>query len=247
MTDSPARRLWNARIDGASLERGFAGGPLTEDEAYDIQSEMISLSGEAVIGWKIGATNESLFDMLGVSQPILGPLFERFTHASGDALKVLPGHSIETEITIRLKSDLPYREAPYERAAIEAAIASLHPSFEIVGARFEGELAGAGSILIADGGANVATILAPEIRQWSTADLAEYPIALSLNGEAPIEGNTAVLIWDHIFDAVGWLARHPALADRGLRADDIIMTGTCTGITPLTVGDRAEADFGAMG
>ena len=57
MTDSPARRLWNARIDGASLERGFAGGPLTEDEAYDIQSEMISLSGEAVIGWKIGHIN----------------------------------------------------------------------------------------------------------------------------------------------------------------------------------------------
>jgi 2-keto-4-pentenoate hydratase len=37
------------------------------------------------------------------------------------------------------------------------------------------------------------------------------------------------------------------LKDRGLRAGDYIMTGTCTGLTPLHPGDHAVADFGVLG
>ena len=44
-----------------------------------------------------------------------------------------------------------------------------------------------------------------------------------------------------------WLARQPAMAPRGLLAGDIVMTGTCTGITPISKGTRARANFGAMG
>jgi 2-keto-4-pentenoate hydratase len=44
--------------------------------------------------------------------------------------------------------------------------------------------------------------------------------------------------------AIAWLASHPALAGRGLRRGEIVRTGTCTGITQIQAGDRAEADYG---
>ena len=247
MTDSAAQRLWNARASRTKIPTDFYGQPGSEEEGYAIQAEMIAASGQEVIGWKIGATVEALFPMLGVTQPLLGPLFEQFTHASGAAIAILPGHSIETEITVRLKSDLAARAAAYSRDEVEAAVAAIVPSFEIVGARFEGGLAGAGFKIIADGGANVGTVLSAEVTDWSGYDLGNHPISLSINGAATADGNTAVLLWDHVFDALTWCLEQPALASRGLCAGDIVMTGTCTGITPLSPGDEAVGDFGPMG
>ena len=246
MTGDVARQLWQARIGATKLPADFSN-PATEAEAYAIQAEMIGASGLAVTGWKIGATVEALFAVLGVSQPFLGPLFDRFTHDDGVELAVLPATNIESEVTVRLGADLPARAAPYARAELEAAVAAIHPSFEIVGARFEGELAGAGFRVIADGGANISTILGPEIRDWSAFDLANHPVALTINGEMVNQGSTAVLLWDHVFDALGWCLQQPTLSPRGLRAGDLIMTGTTTGITPIAPGDKVMADFGAMG
>ncbi len=247
MADSVAQQLWTSRVNDLKLPGDFAGSPDTEDEAYEIQAAMIAASGLPVTGWKIGATVEALFAVLGVSQPFLGPLFQRFTHESDAAVKVLPGHNVETEMTVRLHSDLPPKDPPYERAEIENAVAAIHPSFEIVGARFEGELAGAGFRVIADGGANVGTVLGPEVRNWCDFDLTDHPVTLSINGETVNDGNTSVLLWDHIFDALAWCQRHPALAQRGLCAGDLVMTGTCTGITPISPGDKVVGDFGGMG
>ncbi len=247
MTSTFARELWNARTDGVTLARDAAVDPKTESDAYEIQAEIVSLSGLDVVGWKIGATVESMFEVLGISQPFLGPLFQQFTYGNDAELPVLPGHGLETELTIRMRSSLPCREEPYSLTEVADAVASVIPSFEIVGVRFEGGPAGAGFRVIADGGANVATVLGPEVHDWSGYDLTDYPVALSMNGKKIYEGNPSDLMWDHIFDAVAWLLRHPIVSERGLRADDIVMTGSFTGITPLSPGDRVEADFGKMG
>jgi 2-keto-4-pentenoate hydratase len=247
MTGSVAQQLWDARANNVELASDFAGSPTTEEDAYAVQQAMIDASGLPVIGWKIGATVEALFDVLGVSQPFLGPLFERFTYQNGATVPAATGLNVETEITVRLKTDLAARAQPYDRSEIEAAVAAIYPSFEIVGTRFEGDLAGAGFRVIADGGANVSTVLGAEIRDWSAYDLADHKVTLMINGNETGQGSTSVLLWDHVFDALGWCLAHPALSERGLRAGDLIMTGTCTGITPVSPGDRAVADFGAMG
>lgn len=247
MTGNAAQRLWNARASATKIPADFDGQPGSEDEGYAIQADMIAASGQEVIGWKIGATVAALFPIIGVTQPFLGPLFQQFTYGSGDAVPILPGHALETEITVRLKSDLPARDSAYTRDEVEAAVAAIIPSFEIVGARFEGELAGAGFRVIADGGANVGTVLSADVAGWSAYDLSDYPVSLSINGADAIEGNVSVLVWDHVFDALSWSLERPALAARGFKAGDIVMTGTMTGMTPLSPGDEAVADFGPMG
>jgi 2-keto-4-pentenoate hydratase len=37
------------------------------------------------------------------------------------------------------------------------------------------------------------------------------------------------------------------LAGRGLKRGEIVMTGTCTGLTLITAGDKAIADYGDLG
>jgi len=247
MADTTAQQLWNARVNGTKIPNDFAGSPQTEDAAYEIQAAMIAASGLNIAGWKIGATVEALFEVLGVSQPFLGPLFQRFTHDSGVALPILEGTNIETEVTVRLGADLSARSESYARAEIEAAVASIQPSFEIVGARFEGALAGAGFKVIADGGANIGTVLGSEVTDWSCLELTDFPVTLTINGEVAQAGNTSLLLWDHVFDALSWCLAQPVLSQRGLRAGDLIMTGTCTGITPIAPGDKVVGDFGPMG
>lgn len=247
MTDKYAQDLWNARTSGSRLAREATVDPQTEREAYDVQSAIIALSGLDVIGWKIGATDEALFKVLGVTQPFLGPLFRKFTYGNDAKIPVLAGHGLETEFTILMKSALRWREEPYNRDEVVDAVAAIVPSFEIVGVRFEGGPAGAGYRVIADCGANVGTVLGPEVHDWSRYDLSDSPVTLSVNGKRVAQGNASNLLWDHISDAVSWVLRQPVVKDRGLLSGDYIMTGTFTGITPLSPGDQVEADFGKMG
>ena len=247
MSSIAAKELWQARLNNTILPRDFEGYPTREIDAYAIQKIMIAESGSTVIGWKIGATVDALMDVLGVDKPFIGPLFEEFLHADGAAIPVFAGQGLEVEFTIRLKDDLPHRATPYTTGEVEAAIGALIPSFEIIGFRFDGEPAGGGLRLIADGGANVGCILGPELNEWDADALPDHAVTLKVNGEEVARGMPSDLTWAHVFDAVGWLAGQPSMADRGLRAGDLIMTGTMTGMTPLKPGDQAEADFGSMG
>jgi 2-keto-4-pentenoate hydratase len=247
LTNNPAQLLWNARVKKIQIAHNFDGHPTSEIEAYKVQTEMIATSGLNVVGWKIGATVEALFPVLGVTQPFLGPLFEPYIYDSGTTIEAISSTKIETEIAVRLKSDLPAREAPYSRTEIEAAVQSIHPSFEIIEVRFDGELTGAGFRAIADGGLNGAVVLGPEIINWTDYSLANYPVSLAVNGNVVCEGNFAVLLWDHVFDALSWSLSQPILSQHGFSANDIVMTGTCTGMIPVSPGDHVVADFGKMG
>ena len=93
----------------------------------------------------------------------------------------------------------------------------------------------------------MATILGPDVADWDTKKIGAHAVHLNVNGTHVATGKPADLIWEQLIDAIGWLAKHPHLAERGLRAGDLIMTGSMTGMTPIQPGDQAEADFGAFG
>ena len=44
-----------------------------------------------------------------------------------------------------------------------------------------------------------------------------------------------------------WLATQQSRFGRGLKAGDIVSTGTCTGIDMIKPGDDVVADFGSLG
>ena len=244
-----AEALWKARGDGSTVAREIVKAPLSMDQAYAIQMAQIDLAESALVGWKLGATTAPALEMLGVTEPFIGPIFDdqRFDSGQDVPLKAAHGPGLETEITATLVADLPARDEDYSRAAIEAAIGAVCPSFEIVAFRFTGGPAGAGTLAIADGGAHGAMILGEPVDDWRRFDLSDHALSLRVNDGPVMETSNKVLLWTDTVDAVAWLANHPAIAGRGLRAGDVIMTGTCTGLIPVGAGDRAEADFGDMG
>ncbi len=249
MSSQLATALWKARTEGGQIAVDRAQRPANEVDAYAIQDQVAALFDSAIVGWKLGATNEKVLELLGFDRPFVGPLLSVHFHTMHDALVVHPEHgpSLETEFLVALGSDLPPRGAPYTDEEVMAAVDYVCPAFEVVGCRVEDGLAAAGLLLVADGAANVAVIPGEPVADWRKADLCNHPLRVEVNGVEVATGSSNLLIWGNPFGAVAYLASHPQVAERGLRAGDRIMTGTCGGLLALKCGDRASADFGVLG
>lgn len=244
-----AEALWNARAQGGVIAIDPAQRPADDASAYAVQAEAIGMSGIEQVGWKIGAAAQAAMDMLGVGAPFLAPVLAPHCVGDGAEVALVAGQApgLETEFLVGLGEDLPPREQPYGADEVAAAVASIAPAFEIVASRFEGGLKGNGLLVIADGGGNAAVVQGAPVHDWRRFDLAEHRLQLSINGEETSSGSGSALIYGDPIAMVTWLANQAEVAPRGLRQGDLVMTGTCTGLTPVKSGDRASADFGALG
>lgn len=244
-----ARALWEARRDGRQVRIDDRDRPRDEAGAYAVQRGITEASGYEIVGYKIGATAQVAMDLLGVSGPFFGPLYREAFRENDAAIALPMAHSpvIEAEFAVRLAADLPPRAEAWTKAEVEAAVAWVGPAFEIVGTRLESGLPGAGMLAIADGGANIDFVCGPTGGAWRDADLTAHSVTLRINEVEVASGHSGMLVFGDPVSGVMWLANHPELGARGLKAGDVVTTGTCTGIKPLSPGDEAEADYGALG
>ena len=245
-----AAALWDARMSGETIELDAADKPADVAAAYAIQTIQTAASGAAQIGWKLGATNDKALAMLKLDDAFAGPLLSPFRSGNGARIELpvacAPG--LETEFLVKLADDVPARDRPYPADEIAPAVDYVAPSFEIVGCRLPGGLANGGLVVVADGAGNIAFVEGERgDGDWRSLDLAAQELVVTVNGEEKACGAGSLLMWGDPLAAVGWLATHPLVAERGLRAGDVVMTGTCGGILPIAPGDEARADFGALG
>jgi 2-keto-4-pentenoate hydratase len=246
---SLAEALCNARASGGVITVDPAQRPTSVAAAYGIQAEAIARSGLKQVGWKIGAAAQPAIDMLALNAPFLAPLLAPHCLADGPEVAIVAGQSpgLETEFLVALGADLRARAEPWGFDEVAAAIDHVAPAFEVVACRFAGGFKGNGMIAIADGGGNAAVVQGAPVRDWRRFDLAAHQVRLSMNGTETVVGSGSALIFGDPIAAVAWLASQPQVAPHGLRRGEIVMTGTCTGLTSLKAGDRAEADFGELG
>ncbi len=244
-----SRRLWEARRDGRQIQVDDQDRPRDEASAYAVQRGATEASGYEIAGFKIGATAQVAMDLLGVSGPFFGPLYREAFRENDAAVSLPMAHSpgIESEFAVSLAADLPRRAEAWTKEEVEAAVAWVGPAFEIVGTRLVSGLPGAGLLAIADGGVNIDFVRGPSGTAWRDADLTAHPVTLRINGKEIASGHSGMLVFGDPVSGVVWLANHPQLGARGLKAGDVVTTGTCTGITRLSPGDEAEADYGVLG
>ncbi len=249
MASTFAEALWNARVNGTVVPVDEESMPETDGDAYALQAAVTAFSGANIIGWKLGATAPAALETLGVDAPFIGPLLQGFTRDNGAEVPIFPAHNpgIEAEFAVGLARGLPAAGGPYTRAQVAGAVGWIAPAFEIVGSRLESGLGGAGRLAIVDGGFNSDFVLGEPMTDWRRLDLTSHPVRLTINGEEAATGNSGMLSFGDPIAAVAWLAGHSAMAGPGLHAEDIITTGTCTGLIPIKPGDEAVADFGELG
>ncbi|HXQ41330.1 MAG TPA: fumarylacetoacetate hydrolase family protein [Candidatus Udaeobacter sp.] len=244
-----AEILWLARLESRRLaELPVHCRPASLDEGYVVQDAMTVLARQPAFGWKIAATSAAGQRHIGVSEPLAGRLFADFVLNDGAVLSAGPMlmRVAEAEFAFRLGRDLPSRSDAYQVGEVMKAVAGLHLAIEVPDARFE-HFAKVGPAQIAADDAFAAWfVLGPEVADWPRIDLPRQPVRMMRNGAIAGEGHGADALGDPRI-ALTWLANERSKRGGGLKAGEIVTTGTC--LTPVAVasGDRLIADFPGLG
>ncbi|MFN0119725.1 MAG: 2-keto-4-pentenoate hydratase [Blastocatellia bacterium] len=240
-------RNWNDETRIAQLPDDCR--PDSRAAGYAIQAALGRLVDQPVFGWKIAATSQAGQQHIGVDGPIAGRLFAHRVLPAGAPVPLTPTTMklAEAEFAFRMARALPRREQPYELAEIVAAIETLHPAIEIPGSRYtEVARAGAAQLIADDACASWFILGEPATENWRELDLVSHQVRATRNGEAAGAGSGANVLGSPLL-AMTWIANELRLHADGLRAGDVITTGTCLPPVPLAPGDHIRMDFGILG
>jgi 2-keto-4-pentenoate hydratase len=241
-------RLASARLNGALVTIDKSEEPINLQAAYSIQEQVSEILGVSSEAWKVGSTSIEAQRKLGTTEPGAARVPKQFKYTDGAAIPVFPDHDlwVEGEFALRIGIDLPPREQPYIHEEILTAIDGVAPSLEFVGSRLKGGIGKSGRFnATADGGANVALCTGKIISNWKNIDLSTNQVDLSLNHKVVASGLGNKALGNPI-NVMTWLANH-LRSSTGLRAGEIVSTGTCTGLVKVSAGDQIEANFGVIG
>jgi 2-keto-4-pentenoate hydratase len=223
--------------------------PPDNDTAYRIARMVEEELGWAVAGWKIAAAKEEMQKQLRTDSPIYGRVFAPNLRPSPTSVEHARQCSPipEVEYMARLGADLPPRTKPYTVEEVTEAMASLHPGIELAECRFVHDAAFPPLPAILADGAGGATIChGAAIEDWQQRDIANQEVVLSYNGVERRRGTAAAAL-DHPMVPVTWLANELSRTGIGLKAGQMISTGTLTGMLRPKAGDTFVADFGPFG
>ena len=223
--------------------------PGSRAEGYAIQAELAKLSGQRIVGWKIAATSTAGQQHIRVDGPLAGCLLSARAVEAGARVS-LAGNNMkvaEAEFAFRMGSPLPKRAAAYSVAEVLAAVASLHPAIEVPDSRYQDFTRVGAAQLIADVACACWFLIGPATRaDWRAVDLAQHGVAAYRNGALAGQGSGANVLGDPRA-ALAWIANELRTHGEGLRAGDVVITGTCLTPVPVSAGDSVKADFGDFG
>ena len=134
-----AELLWRHRCAGTTLCSLPAPlKPGSSAEGHAIQAAWPTVSGQRVVGWKLAATSAAGQAHINVKAPLPGRILASFVHAIGDKVSLTGNRMrvVEPEFAFRMDSDLPPRATPRSQSEVLAAVASLHPAFEVPDSRY---------------------------------------------------------------------------------------------------------------
>ena len=221
---------------------------ITIEDAYAIQQRLIARrldAGERVVGKKIGVTSQAVMNMLGVFQPDFGILLDGMVYNEGQPIeaRTLIQPKAEGEIAFVLKKDLmgPGVTAADVMAATEGVMAC----FEIVDSRIRDW-----KIKIQDTVADNAScgvfVLGDRLVDPRDVDLATCGMVLEKNGEIVATGAGAAAL-GHPANAVAWLANTLGRLGMGLKAGEVVLSGSLGIMVPVQAGDSLRVTIGGIG
>jgi len=231
-----------ARERGEYFPQAWSGR-LSLDDAYRIQLALIRRAGTRRVGWKVGLTSHAIQQQFGVHEPVFGCLLADGRLDAGHVFRrdelIEPG--FENELCIVMRSDL---DPEATREDVAAAVARVHPAFEIIETR--GDLTRQLALALADNAQQKAFVLGPPAERSALPELDQVTVAVRINDrEVASADGSAVL--GHPYNSLTWLADKLAQFGERVRAGDFIMSGSFTRQFPLAKGDRIEAAFAGIG
>ena len=222
---------------------------ITIEDAYHISLRMVNRrldDGEKIVGKKIGVTSKAVQNMLNVHQPDFGYLTDRMVYGTSDEMPIsseLIQPRAEGEIAFILTGDL---EGPgVSTADVLRATEGVMPCFEIVDSRVRDW-----KIKIQDTVADNAScglfVLGDSLVDPRDVDLATCGMVLEKNGEVIATGAGAAALGSPV-NCVAWLANTLSQFDIGLKAGEVILSGSLVPLIPIVAGDSMYVTVGGIG
>jgi 2-keto-4-pentenoate hydratase len=243
--DRAAELLAAARQNAKFITLDGALCPATVNDAYAVQAALARRAG-GVAGWKIMGVVPSQLKALNIEHPIAAPLFSAYMHQNSlrVPLAKFVAPMLEAEFDFVLARDLPARATPYSVDEVAAAVKELRPAIEIVDSRVGRPQPT--PVTLADCFGNGGLVTGTPVSDWRGLDLLKHEITVTVDGKRIAGGNGAV-VPNGPLAALTVLANNAPPWSGGLKAGQIVTTGSCTGMPPLGGGREVVADFGTLG
>jgi 2-keto-4-pentenoate hydratase len=200
--------------------------PATIADAYDIQDRYVALLRQAHggdAGYKVGLTSAAMQAFCGIDHPIAGVVLTKRVHQSGVTVRRSDyGRlGLEFEIAVRIKSDVPVM--PCTADMIGPHIGGVGAAVELVDDRSADYAKLDVRTLVADNSWNGGIVLSEFATRWP--DL-ESVLGRATKDRAAIGEGHGRDILGHPFHSVAWLATQLASRGVGLKAGQVVMTGS---------------------
>jgi 2-keto-4-pentenoate hydratase len=202
--------------------------------------------------WKAGADSR---DSLPTAAPIVPALV--FDNGATLASADFPVRIVEAELAFRFGTDLPPRAEPYSTDEVLAAVSTMHVAIEVVTPRIADYAVATSMAKLADHQINGAFVLGDGIEGWRKRDLRIQKATLAFDGKVQqsVEGshalgNPAVLLpWfvAHLGRLPTWNVDGEAGSPRGVKAGDVVTTGSWTTVVEAKAKQKVEVIFEGIG
>ncbi|HVO89197.1 MAG TPA: fumarylacetoacetate hydrolase family protein [Casimicrobiaceae bacterium] len=237
--ESAARLLLQARETRQPIEAlPQSMRPRNEIEAYAVQNAQMRSLG-TIGGWKVGARSPT-------ASPNAGPLPQSLVFASPhrfeERFRIC---LIEAEIGFTVGRDLPPRSGGYEVDEVVDAMASVHSTIEVVESRYRNRVEVDWPSLVADFLGNGALVVGPPRTHDLRVDQTLAHVRVYCNDALDYEATGGNAAGD-VLRLLGWLANHAADRVGGLRAGQVVTTGSCVGVRQMPPGARVRAEFDGL-
>lgn len=234
-----ARQLAAARASGRLLSKlDDALRPATLEEAHAIQDATVTELGDGVAGWKVAAPMQ---DKL-----VRGVLLKSRVLDSPAWLpsSLVPLMGVEAEIAFRFMRDMPARETDYSYAEVATAVAAV-AGIEVVDSRFQHYQTAPMLDKTADLVSNGAFVLGSQHQRWDGFDLARLEVTLSIDSEVVVRKVGGHPTGDPLTRVVQLVNAFRTAG--GVAADQVVTTGTYTGLHYAKPGQIVVATFTGFG
>ncbi|AYN22208.1 2-oxo-hepta-3-ene-1,7-dioic acid hydratase [Alcaligenes aquatilis] len=227
---------------------------MTMDDAYAIQDAWVKrkvANGRVVRGHKVGLTSRAMQLASNINEPDFGVLLDDMFYADGAALPterfIVP--RVEVELAFVLGTDL--KGPGVTLMDVLRATEYVVPALEIIDARFhqvDPETKVTRKVLdtISDNAANAAIVTGGRPVKVDEVDLRWVGAGLVRNGIIE-ETGLALGVLNHPGNGVVWLANKLGSLGVGLKAGQVILSGSFTRPVFAEKGDVFCADYGALG
>ncbi|MBI2752008.1 MAG: fumarylacetoacetate hydrolase family protein [Betaproteobacteria bacterium] len=240
-TDALAGLLAGAHAGRAAVEIHEELAPRSADEAYSVQDRVYAAvrGGARPQAWKVGAGAEK-------AEPTASPILEVFSSPARLAAKYRRLIGVEAEVAYRFSRALPARAERYTDDEISASIGEVLVAIELCDARLSDWKAAPPLWKLADFGLNAALVTGSGSADWRRLEFSSQRAELLIDGQRRVDVTGAHPCGDP-FRLLPWIVAHCAHRSDGLRAGDVVTTGSWGGMHPAAPGQTVLARFPGIG